>query len=125
MTFGREYSDAVITDQPWREGMEPPVTIWVPSIALSGMVFYTGDRLPGWTGSLFLGGLAGLQLHRVVFSDSGPYGRETLLGDLKLRIRDVRQGPDGLLYLATDANPGGVILRIEPGTPPATESARQ
>ena len=125
VTFGREYSGAVITDRPWREGMEPPVTIWVPSIALSGMAFYSGDRLPGWTGSLFVGGLAGLQLHRVVFSDGGPFGRETLLNDLKLRIRDVRQGPDGLLYLATDANTGGAILRIEPGTPPATESARQ
>jgi glucose/arabinose dehydrogenase len=122
-TFGREYNGNLITNRTWQEGMEPPVTIWVPSLGLSGMAFYTGDQLPGWKESLFVGGLSGLQLHRVVFSEGGPQGRETLLADLKLRIRDVRQGPDGLLYLATDANPGGVILRIEPGTPPATEGA--
>lgn len=124
-TFGREYSGDLITNQPWREGMEQPVTVWVPSIALSGMVFYTGDRLPGWKGDLFVGGLAGFQLHRVAFAEGGPRGREPLFTDLRLRIRDVRQGPDGLLYLATDANPGGAILRIEPAPPRPTTSARQ
>ena len=117
VTFGREYNGGTITNQPWREGMEQPVTVWVPSIALSGMVFYTGDRLPGWKGSLFVGGMAGTQLHRVVFTEGGPQGRESLLTDLRLRVRDVRQGPDGLLYLAIDANPGGAILRIEPPAP--------
>ena len=125
VTFGREYNGNPITNQPWREGMEQPVTVWVPSIALSGMVFYTGDRLAPWKGSLFVGGMAGTQLHRVIFSDGGPQGRETLLIDLKLRVRDVRQGPDGLLYLAIDANPGGAILRIEPAAPSPTTSARQ
>jgi glucose/arabinose dehydrogenase len=124
-TFGREYSGDVITNQPFREGMEPPVTIWVPSIALSGMAFYTGDRLPGWKGDVFLGGLAGTQLHRVAFAPGGPRGREAILNELRLRVRDVRQGPDGLLYLAIDANPNGVILRIEPGTPSPTASAQR
>jgi glucose/arabinose dehydrogenase len=105
--------------------MEPPVTIWVPSIALSGMAFYTGDRLPGWKGDLFLGGLAGTQLHRVAFAAGGPRGREVLLSALRLRVRDVRQGPDGLLYLAIDASPNGAILRIEPGSAPSTTSAQR
>ena len=113
VTLGREYTGEAITNQPWREGMEQPVTVWVPSIALSGMTFYTGDRFPVWKGSLFVGGLAGQMLQRVVFTPRGPIGRELLIPELRQRIRDVRQGPDGLLYLLTDANPGG-ILRIEP-----------
>ena len=121
VTFGREYSGEIITNQPWREGMEQPVTIWVPSIGLSGMVFYNGDRFPAWKGNLFVGGLAGQVLQRVVFAPGGPIGRESLLADLKQRVRDVRQGPDGLLYVVTDANPGA-ILRIEP-SPKSTSSA--
>jgi glucose/arabinose dehydrogenase len=115
VTFGREYSGATITDQPWREGMEQPVAVWVPSIALSGMVFYTGDKFPGWKGNLFVGGLSGLQLQRVAFNERGVFGRESLFEELRQRIRDVRQGPDGFLYVLTDANPGA-ILRIEPAS---------
>jgi glucose/arabinose dehydrogenase len=125
VTLGREYSGDPITQVWYREGLEQPVTVWVPSIALSGMVFYTGDRLPGWKGDLFVGGLSGLQLHRIVFATGGPRGREVLLADLKQRVRDVRQGPDGYLYLATDANPNGAILRIEPGPSRSTTSAQQ
>ena len=113
ITFGREYTGEVIAAQPAREGMEQPVIFWAPSIGLSGMAFYTGDRLPGWKGNLFLGGLSGMYLQRVVFNDRGVHGREPIIPDLRLRIRDVRQGPDGLLYLAIDAAQGG-ILRIEP-----------
>jgi glucose/arabinose dehydrogenase len=113
ITFGREYSGEVIAAQPAREGMEQPVIFWAPSIGLSGMAFYTGDRLPGWKGNLFLGGLSGQYLQRVVFNDRGVHGREPIIPDLRLRIRDVRQGPDGLLYLAVDSPQGG-ILRIEP-----------
>jgi glucose/arabinose dehydrogenase len=87
------------------------------------MTFYDGDRFPEWRGNLFVGGLSGLQLQRVVFNENGPVGRETLLADLKLRVRDVRQGRDGLLYLAIDGNPGG-ILRIEPAAPAATGGSR-
>jgi glucose/arabinose dehydrogenase len=118
-TYGREYTGQFIS-APAREGIEAPVTVWVPSIALSGMVFYTGDRLPGWKGNLFVGGLGGLQLTRVVFADGGPIGREALLGELRLRIRDVRQGPDGALYVAADAAPDGAVLRIEPAAAPST-----
>ena len=113
ISFGREYSGGIITDRPWQEGMEQPVTIWVPSIALSGMAFYTGDRFPEWHGNLFVGGLSGLQLQRVGFGDEGPIGRESLLLLLKQRVRDVRQGPDGLIYIAVDGEPGGILL-IEP-----------
>jgi glucose/arabinose dehydrogenase len=113
ITYGREYTGEVIAAQPAREGMEQPVIFWAPSIGLSGMAFYTGDRLPGWKGNLFLGGLSGQYLQRVVFNDRGVHGREPVIPDLRLRIRDVRQGPDGFLYLAVDAPQGG-ILRIEP-----------
>jgi glucose/arabinose dehydrogenase len=113
VTLGREYSGAIITNQPWREGMEQPVMFWAPSIGVSGLTIYNGDRFPEWKGNMFLGGLSGMYLQRVVFSPQGPYGREPLLGTLRLRIRDVRQGPDGLLYLAIDDADGG-ILRIEP-----------
>src|SRR5688572_4386039 len=113
ITFGREYSGEIIAPQPAREGMEQPVIFWAPSIGLSGMAFYTGDRLPGWKGNLFLGGLSGMYLQRVVLNDRGVHGREPIIPDLRLRIRDVRQGPDGLLYLAIDDAKGG-ILRIEP-----------
>jgi glucose/arabinose dehydrogenase len=119
VTLGREYTGEAITNQPWREGMEQPVQVWVPSIALSGMAFYTGTRFPAWKGSLFVGGLAGQQVSRVVFSPRGPIGREPLFAELKQRIRDVRQGPDGLLYLLVDAAQGG-ILRIEPPTAGST-----
>ena len=123
-THGREYTGEFI-NQPYREGIEPPVTVWVPSIATSGMAFYTGDKFPGWKNNLFVGGLAGQQLHRVVFAPGGPYGREALLAEMRLRIRDVRQGPDGYLYVAVDANPNGAILRIEPAPAPTTTSQQQ
>ena len=113
VTLGREYSGEVIAAQPAREGIEQPVIFWAPSIGLSGMAFYTGDKLPGWKGNLFLGGLSGQYLQRVVLNDRGIAGREPIIPDMRLRIRDVRQGPDGLLYLAIDGQQGG-ILRIEP-----------
>jgi glucose/arabinose dehydrogenase len=114
ITLGREYSGEVISAQPAREGLEQPTLFWAPSIGLSGMAFYTGDRLPGWKGNLFLGGLSGMYLQRIVFNERGVFGREPIIQNLRLRIRDVRQGPDGFLYLAID-DPKGGILRIEPG----------
>jgi aldose sugar dehydrogenase len=120
VTLGREYTGEVISAQPAREGIEQPVMFWAPSIGLSGLTIYMGDRFPTWKGNMFMGGLSGLQLQRVAFTDRGPVGRETLLGSLRLRIRDVRQGPDGNLYLAVDSNPGG-ILRVEPA--PGTRSS--
>jgi aldose sugar dehydrogenase len=113
VSFGREYSGDLITNQPYRDGMEPPAMIWVPSIGISGMAFYTGDRFPQWKGHIFVGGLSGQHVQRVVFTEKGPIGRETLLGSMRQRVRDVRQGPDGLLYVAIDGATSG-ILRIEP-----------
>jgi aldose sugar dehydrogenase len=115
ITYGREYSGEIISAQPAKEGMEQPLVFWSPSPALSGMAFYTGDKFPAWKGQLFLGALAGQGVHRVGINERGLMGREVMLTTLRQRIRDVRQGPDGLLYLVVDANPGG-ILRVEPAT---------
>ena len=97
-------------------GFEQPFIFWVPAVAPSGMTFYTGDRFPQWKGSLFIGVMKYRRLERHVFNEHGqPVRRAYLLEDLKQRIRDVRQGPDGLLYLLTDENPGA-LLRLEPVT---------
>ena len=88
------------------------------------MIFYTGDKFPQWKGHIFVGGLAGLSLHRLAFNDKGGLlGREALLTEVRQRIRDVRQGPDGNIYVAVDGSPGGV-LRIEPAPPSAATSAQ-
>lgn len=95
-------------------GMEEPFTFYKPSIAISGMVFYTGNKFPQWKGNLLVGGLAGMQLSRIVFNEKGlETRRETLLLELRQRIRDVKQGPDGLVYLTTDMR-DGAILKLEP-----------
>jgi glucose/arabinose dehydrogenase len=115
-TYGREYgpNGALISTHPSKEGIEEPVTIWVPSIGISGLIFYTGDKFPQWRGHVFVGGLSGLALHRLAFNEKGGLlGREALLTTVRQRIRDVRQGPDGHIYVAVDSNAGG-ILRIEP-----------
>jgi glucose/arabinose dehydrogenase len=112
-THGREYNGQIITQQPFVAGMEPPVVALVPSLGLSGLVIYTGDAFAGWKGNFFLGGLSGLQIQRVGFTaDFLLVGMEELLRESRQRIRDLREGPDGLLYAVTDGNPGG-ILRIE------------
>ena len=115
ITHGREYTGEIIAAQPAREGMEQPDITWSPSIGLSGMAFYTGDRFPQWKGDLFLGGLSGQYLQRVGLNERGIAGREPIIPDMRLRIRDVRQGPDGFLYLAIDAPKSG-ILRLEPAS---------
>lgn len=98
-------------------GMEPPVSFWAPAVAPSGMTFYTGDKLPRFKGSLFVGVLKNQRLERFSFNDKGFISRpEWMLDDLKQRIRDVRQGPDGLLYVLTDED-AGALLRIEPAPP--------
>jgi glucose/arabinose dehydrogenase len=99
-------------------GMEEPVTFYKPSIAISGMAFYTANKFPQWKGNLLVGGLAGTQLSRIVFNERGLESRrETLLLELRQRIRDVRQGPDGLVYLTTDMR-DGAILKLEPVAEP-------
>ena len=120
VSFGRNYNGAPISGSPLAEGVEPPLVVWLPSIAPSGMAFYTGDRFPGWKGNLFVGGMrrgeiAGTgRLERVVFNDKmEELRRESLLTELQHRIRDVRQGPDGLLYVLTEEE-DGALIRLEP-----------
>lgn len=124
VSYGREYLGPRVSEKPWQDGMEQPVVFWVPSIALSGMTFYTGDRFPSWKGNVFVGGLRVGEvprtghLERIVFNDKWEeIRRESLLTELKQRIRDVRQGPDGLLYVLTEENEAA-LLRIEPAGPP-------
>lgn len=115
ITFGRNYSGTSITSDTARAGMEQPVTYWVPSIATSGLALYTGDAFPAWRGNLFVGGLAGEQLARVTVNGTTKTAEETLLRGVVGRIRDVRQGPDGFIYLALDRDGGpGTIVRLEP-----------
>ena len=94
-------------------GMEQPIKYWVPSIAPSGMAFYTGGLFPAWRGSLFVGALIGQMLVRLTLDGEKVTGEERLLQGLRERIRDVRNGPDGAIYLLTDNN-AGRILRVVP-----------
>jgi glucose/arabinose dehydrogenase len=98
-----------------KEAMEQPVNVWVPSIALSGLLFYTGDKFPEWKGSLFAGGMAGQQLARLTLDGRRVMSVEVLAQRIG-RIRDVRQSPDGFIYLAIDDNTGKAtpIVRLEP-----------
>src|SRR3989475_7321405 len=111
--YGIDYSGAKIHESTAREGMEQPIKYWVPSIAPSGMAFYTASLFPKWTGSLFTGALAGKMLVRLSLNGNTVTGEERLLRNLNERIRDVRQGPDGALWLLTD-NSAGRILRVSP-----------
>ncbi len=120
VSFGRNYDGARIGEIPTRDGIEAPLVYWVPSIAVSGLTFYTGDRFPAWKGNVFVGGMrygeipGTGRLERVVFNAKmEELRRESLLTDLKQRIRDVRQGPDGLLYVLTEEE-DGALLRLEP-----------
>ncbi len=120
VTHGLSYEGEPIADGSSHPDMEDPFMVWTPSIAVSGLGFYTGDRFPQWHGNAFVGAMmygrtrATGHIQRLTFNDDGnPIQREPILFELRQRIRDVRQGPDGLLYVLTDENPGAV-LRIEP-----------
>jgi glucose/arabinose dehydrogenase len=112
--YGIDYNGTKIHASTAKDGMEQPIKYWVPSIAPSGMAFYTGKLFPKWDGSLFTGALAGKMLVRLSLNGNSVTGEERLLQDLNERIRDVRQGPDGALWLLTD-NAAGRILRVSPG----------
>jgi glucose/arabinose dehydrogenase len=117
--YGVNYgSGLAIHEGTLREGMEPPVHFWVPSIATSGLLIYSGDRFPQWRGNLFAGGLAGEQLVRLTMDGQRVKSEETLVQGIG-RIRDVRQGPDGYIYLAIDNREGGLtpVVRLEPASP--------
>lgn len=113
ITHGRAYSGFSIGEGTEKPGMEQGIHIYVPSIAPSGMAFYSGKRFPEWQGDLFLGALAGTHLNRLEVKDGKVVAEERLLVDLGERIRDVRSGPDGNLYLLTDSEDGRLI-RIAP-----------
>jgi len=113
ITYGREYATNRNIGGFEAEGMEQPVTYWDPSIAPSGLAVYTGDRFPGWSGNLFVGALAHQKIQRVVLEGRTVARQETLLENELGRIRDVRTGPDGFLYVLTDAS-DGALYRLEP-----------
>ena len=136
VSFGRIYNGNTASEQSYyRPEMEMPVMFWVPAISPSSLIIYTGDRFPYWKGSLFIGALSGQQLQRVAFNQPAPQEerRESLLTQLDVRVRDVRQGPDGYIYVATETagdttsfanprpdrkprpdGPHGMVLRLEP-----------
>lgn len=114
ITYGAEYgSGDPIGDGTSAPGMEQPVTYWIPSIAPSGMAFYTGSAFPNWNGDLFVGALAGQHLRRVELDGDRVVSEEVLLRGLVGRVRDVRVGPDGFIYIVTDEDNGG-LYRLEP-----------
>lgn len=113
ITYGIDYNGSRIGDGVERAGMEQPVYYWDPVIAPSGMVFYTGTRYAGWQGSVFVGGMASKALVRLEMRDGRVSREERYLGELGERVRDVAQGPDGLLYIVTDEN-NGKVMRIVP-----------
>jgi glucose/arabinose dehydrogenase len=119
-SYGRNYDGPRMSSLPIEAGIEQPLLLWLPSIAPTGLAFYTGDKFPAWKGNLFVGSARVGEiprtgaLERVVLNDKlEELRRERLLSDLHQRIRDVRQGPDGLLYVVTDED-DGALLRIEP-----------
>jgi glucose/arabinose dehydrogenase len=121
VSAGRNYTGTLVSDEPWfRKGMDNPRMFWVPSISPSSLLFYTGDKFPRWKGNLLVGSLNGQSVQRVAFNQpSQAERREPLLRTLNIRFRDVVQGPDGYIYVATELGSGGnaadgTILRIEP-----------
>jgi glucose/arabinose dehydrogenase len=122
VSFGRTYPGPWQSERPGHPGFEPPLVYWMPSIAVSGMMFYTGDRFPKWKGDVFVGALRMGEIpgtghvQRILFNEKmEELRRESLLVDLRQRVRDVRQGPDGLIYVLTDEK-DGALLRLEPAS---------
>jgi aldose sugar dehydrogenase len=113
ITYGRDYSGAKIGEGTEKAGMEQPLHYWDPSIAPSGLAFYDGAMFPEWKGDLLVGALAGQKLVRLDVEGGKIVGEEAMLEDLGERIRDVRVGPDGAVYLLTDS-PQGRVLRVTP-----------
>ena len=113
--YGLQYGGSVIHQGTSRAGLEQPAHYWVPSIATSGLMIYTGDAFPAWKGSAFVGGLAGQQLARLTLDGQRVTGEETLMCGIG-RVRDIRQGPDGFIYIAFDSRGGASIVRLEPAT---------
>jgi glucose/arabinose dehydrogenase len=117
VSLGRNYDGTVVGKGFSAPGFEDPVVYWVPAIAISGLSFYSGDKFPFWKGNAFVGGMrnnTGKHVQRVQFNPAGlPTGREIMFGELNQRIREVKPGPDGNLYLLTDET-FGAVLKVEP-----------
>jgi len=120
VSYGRFYLGPRVNNHAWQEGLEDPLVFWVPAIATSGLTFYTGDRFPQWKGNVFAGGMRQGEvprsghLERIDFNEKWEeLHRESMFWELRQRIRDVRQGPDGLLYVLTAEN-DGALIRLEP-----------
>jgi glucose/arabinose dehydrogenase len=118
ISYGVHYSGAKIGEGTAKPGLEQPLYYWDPVIAPSGLLFYTGDAFPGWKGSLLIGSLKPGLLVRLVLEGGRVVREERYLADLGERVRDVAQGPDGLVYLLTDS-PQGRLLRLSPAGPAA------
>ncbi len=117
--YGR-HNDSSPMGNPFTPGIEQPLLVWLPGITPSGLLFYTGDRFPAWKGNLMVCSTVrgrfkeATGVERVVFNDRmWETRRETFLSQLRQRMRDIRQGPDGLIYLLTEEE-NGVVLRVEP-----------
>lgn len=115
ITWGRDYSGVKIGIGTTKAGMEQPLHMWNPSIAPSGMAFVTSDKYPGWQGSLLVGALAHQRIARLVLDGNKVLREEQFLGDLGERIRDIRQGPDGYIYLLTDSENGRLLKLVPKG----------
>jgi len=115
ISYGVDYSGKKLGEGTKKEGLEQPVYYWDPSIAPSGMAFYTGDKFPAWRGSILVGALSGKLVSRLDTNGNRVTAEERMLQQLGERIRDVRQGPDGFVYLLTDSR-NGRILRMKPAT---------
>lgn len=113
ITYGIDYDGAIISDLTKKDGMEQPLHYWVPSIATCGLLFYTGDKYPGWENTLFAGGLAGMHIARVAVNGSRYRHEEKLLRDIG-RVRQVAQSPDGYIYVLTEGP--GLLLKLIPVT---------
>lgn len=116
-TYGLDYSGEQISQLQTADGVTDPVVVWVPSIAPSGLLVYLGNKFPQWRGDLFVGSLAGTSLRRIRVVDGRWTQQEILLSEISARIRDVRTGPDGYIYLLSDQEKGQV-LRLVPSSEP-------
>jgi glucose/arabinose dehydrogenase len=114
-THGIDYDDTIVSNLKTAPGVEPPTVVWVPSIAPSGFALYLGERFAQWRGDFFVGALAEKSVRRVRLRAGGEAEQEVLLGEISARIRDVRVGPDGLIYVLTDEK-GGRLLRLSPAS---------
>ena len=109
ITYGMDYNGAYVSPLTEYPGMQQPQHVWTPSIGPSGMAFYAGDKFPKWQNSLFVGALVNKEVRRLTVENQQVTAEETVFAELDARIRDIRVGPDGLLYIVTDGDPGTVI----------------